>query len=80
MILKKDSVVKIAKTISTLIMTGIGRMLVSDRRLRYKLKLASLPPTSEASIENLHRCHLQVEVWDTALYCGVNILWKFDFK
>jgi hypothetical protein len=48
--LAKSTVIKVAKAkaISKLIMSGIEKMLVSDRR----------PPTSEASIENVHICHL----------------------
>ena len=31
------------------------------------VKLYSLPPTNEAFIENVHRCHLQVAIWKAAL-------------
>ena len=31
------------------------------------VKLCSIPPTTEASTENVHRCHLQVAVWKAAL-------------
>ncbi len=31
------------------------------------VKLCSLPPTSDAFIENAHRCHLQVATWKAAL-------------
>ncbi len=30
-------------------------------------KLCSLPPTSEAFVENVRRCHLQVAIWKSAL-------------
>src|SRR6267154_5027880 len=31
------------------------------------VKLCSLAPTTSAFIENIHRCHLQVAIWNTAL-------------
>ena len=31
------------------------------------VKLCSIPPTTEASTENVHRCHLQVAIWKAAL-------------
>jgi len=31
------------------------------------VKLCCLPPTSEAFIEHVHRCHLQVAIWKAAL-------------
>ena len=31
------------------------------------VKLCSIPPTTEAFTENVHRCHLQVAVWKAAL-------------
>lgn len=31
------------------------------------VKLCSIPPTSDAFIENVHRCHLQVAIWKAAL-------------
>ena len=31
------------------------------------LKLCSIPPTTEAFTENVHRCHLQVAIWKAAL-------------
>ena len=32
------------------------------------LKLCSIPPTTEAFTENVHRCHLQVAIWKAALH------------
>ncbi len=31
------------------------------------LELCSIPPTTEAFTENVHRCHLQVAIWKAAL-------------
>ena len=31
------------------------------------VKLCSIPPTTEAFTENVHRCHLQVAIWKAAL-------------
>ena len=31
------------------------------------VKLCSIPPTNEAFTENVHRCHLQVAIWNAAL-------------
>ena len=31
------------------------------------VKLSSLPPTTSAFIENVHRCHFQVAIWKAAL-------------
>ena len=31
------------------------------------LKLCSIPPTTEACTEHVHRCHLQVTMWQAAL-------------
>ena len=31
------------------------------------VKLSSIPPTTEAFTENVHRCHLQVAIWKAAL-------------
>jgi len=39
------------------------------------VKLCSLPPTSDAFIENVHRGHLQVAVWKAALQYGPNKVW-----
>ena len=32
------------------------------------VKLCSIPPTTEAFTENVHRCHLQVAIWKGALF------------
>ena len=42
-------------------------------------KLCSLPPTSEAFLENVKRCHLQVCLWKSAIYPDPPLLDPLDF-
>ena len=59
---------KVAESCNSMTECRVKMWLSKPRKsCESSVKLCSIPPTTEAFTENVHRCHLQVAIWKAAL-------------